>query len=176
MNTEVYEPDEDTYFLEKQIKKLIKTKKFESVLEMGTGSGYISLNIAGDVGKILAVDINPDAVEFAEKSRKKQKIDNVEFKISNLFENITEKFDLIFFNPPYLPGNDDLSCDGGEKGQELIEKFLFDIKSYLNEGGIGVILLSSFNEISKLEKRFNLVKLGELELFFETLYCYKIDK
>lgn len=176
MKAEVYEPDEDTYFLTEQIKNLIKTRRFESVLEMGCGSGYISLNIAGEVGKILALDINPDAVEFAEKSRKEQKIGNVEFKISNFFEIVTERFDLIFFNPPYLPGNDDLSCEGGEKGQELIEKFLSEVRNHLNEGGVGVILLSSFNNISELERRFNLVKLGEMELFFETLYCYKLLK
>ncbi len=176
MNTEVYEPDEDTYFLTEQIRKLIKTRKFESVLEMGTGSGYISLSIADKVNKILGVDINSKAVEFAEKNRKEQKIENVEFKLSNLFEGVAEKFDLIFFNPPYLPGKEDLSCDGGEKGQELIEKFLIEVKNHLNEGGIGVILLSSFNNISELERRFNLVKLGEMELFFETLYCYKLLK
>ncbi|MCK4729976.1 MAG: methyltransferase [Candidatus Aenigmarchaeota archaeon] len=176
MNTEVYEPDEDTYFLTEQIKKLIKSRKFESVLEMGIGSGYISLSIADKVNKILGVDINPKAVEFAEKSRKEQKIENVEFRISNLFEKVAGKFDLIFFNPPYLPGNGDLSCEGGERGQELIEKFLSEVRNRLNEGGVGVILLSSFNNISELKRRFNLVKLGELELFFETLYCYKLLK
>ena len=176
MNTEVYEPDEDTYFLTEQIKKLIKSRKFESVLEMGTGSGYISLSIADKINKIIGVDINPKSVEFAENRRKERKIENIEFKISNLFENVTEKFDLIFFNPPYLPGNDDLSCEGGERGQELIERFLFEVRTYLNDGGIGVILLSSFNNISELEERYNLVKLGEMELFFETLYCYKILK
>ncbi len=93
--------------------------------------------------------------------------------VSNLFENVSGKFDLIFFNSPYLPGKGDLSCTGGNSGQEVIERFLSEVKNYLNEKGEAIILLSSFNKIKELEKKFGLELIGKKKLWFESLYCYK---
>jgi release factor glutamine methyltransferase len=133
MENEIYEPNEDSYFLIDCLKKLIKKRKFNKVLEIGTGSGVVSFSISEFVGEILAVDINPKAIKTAGKERKKLGIKNIEFKVSNLFEKVEGKFDLIFFNPTYLPGKEDLSCHGGKKGQEIIEKFLDQVKDYLEK-------------------------------------------
>ncbi len=173
MNTEVYPPDEDSFFLIDFLKKEIGGRKIKTALEIGTGSGIVSLSISDSVKKILGVDINPNAIKTARKNAEKQEIKNIEFIVSNLFENIEGKFDLIFFNPPYLSGKKDLSCEGGKKGQELIEKFLSEVKNYLNENGEAVILLSSFNEVEKLVKKFGFELIGEKKLFFEKLYCYR---
>ena len=58
----VYEPAEDSYLLQKFVKKLVKGK----VLDMGTGSGIQALSVKGDV---LAVDINPEAVEKCKEKK-----------------------------------------------------------------------------------------------------------
>jgi len=176
METKIYPPDEDSYFLIDCLKKEIGNRRIKTALEIGTGSGIVSFSIASFVDKILAVDINPKAIEFAREKAVLKGLKNIEFKVSNLFENVSGKFDLIFFNPPYLPGRGDLSCTGRKKGQEIIEKFLSKVCDYLNKGGEVIILLSSFNKIKELEKKFGLELIAEKKLFFETLYCYKYKK
>jgi len=172
MEEYIYEPSEDSYFMLNCLEKLLEKKKLKKALEIGTGSGVIAFKIADKVEKVLATDINPYAIKIAEKKRKILGIKNIEFKESNLFEKVNEKFDLIFFNPPYLPGKEDVVWSGGEKGQEIIENFLNQVRKYLKKDGIAMILLSSFNEVKKLKEKYMLKKFQEKKLWFETLYCY----
>ncbi|MCD6274523.1 MAG: methyltransferase [Candidatus Aenigmarchaeota archaeon] len=176
METKIYPPNEDSYFLIDCLKKEIGNRRIKTALEIGTGSGIVSFSIASFVDKILAVDINPKAIEFAQEKAELMGLKNIEFRVSNLFENVSGKFDLIFFNPPYLPGRGDLSCTGGKRGQEIIEKFLSEVCNYLNEGGEAIILLSSFNRYKELEKKFGLKLIGKNRLWFESLYCYKYSE
>lgn len=170
----VYPPDEDSYFLIDCLKKEIENRKIKTALEIGTGSGIVSFSIANLVEQILAVDINSKAIEFAQEKAELKGLKNIEFKISNLFENVSGKFDLIFFNPPYLPGKENISWSGRKKGQEIIEKFLSEVRDYLNENGEAIILMSSFNDVKKLTKKFKLELIAKKKLWFESLYCFKI--
>ena len=88
----VYEPAEDSFLLAEQVKKYAKGK----VLDLGTGSGILAETALINTKEVLATDINEEAVK-----RLKQKGINARF--SDLFSHITEKFNLIIFNPPYLP-------------------------------------------------------------------------
>src|SRR3989338_1304496 len=88
----IYEPREDSVLLKKWVKKLVKGK----VLDMGTGSGVQALAALEKTKDVLAADINPECVEYVKKK-------GVNALQSDLFSNITEKFDWIIFNPPYLP-------------------------------------------------------------------------
>lgn len=74
----------------------------ESVLDLTTGCGTIAV-IAGLQGASgIAVDINPKAVENAEKNFKRFRLPMIAMQ-SNLFSNVPrEKFDLIVANGPYL--------------------------------------------------------------------------
>ena len=98
---EPYEAREDTLLLIKHMKKYATGKDY--VLEMGTGSGVVAIEACKYAKKVLAVDINPKAITLAKKNAKK--IVNITIKKSDLFSNIKkeEKFNLIVFNPPYLP-------------------------------------------------------------------------
>jgi release factor glutamine methyltransferase len=119
----IYQPEKDSYLLQKVLKENILNKKI-SVLEIGIGSG-IQLETLKELGikNIQGVDINPEAVEHCK---------NLGFNCfeSNLFENVKGKFDLILFNPPYLPEDkredeeSRLATTGGKKGSEIINKFL----------------------------------------------------
>ncbi len=103
----VYEPAEDTFLLISALEKL--NLKNNAALEVGTGSGIIALILARRAKTVLAADINPEAVECAKENAKRNKITNIEFRESDLFENIRGRFDLIVFNPPYLP--EERVCD-----------------------------------------------------------------
>ena len=79
------------------------------VLDLGTGTGAIALAIAKNRPKasITAVDASAAALEIAKKNAHHLSIDNVEFTLSNWFENLSnQRFDIIVSNPPYIEDND----------------------------------------------------------------------
>lgn len=168
----IYEPAEDSYLLAKEVKKYAKGK----VLDLGAGSG-IQAEAAKDAG-VLAADINPECVKFVKKK-------GIKAIVSDLFSNIKGKFDLIIFNPPYLPKeklepkDSALSTTGGKKGNEILEKFLSQAKDYLNKDGKILIVVSSLTpNVKKLIKKYNykFKKLSEQKIPFETLTVYLITK
>jgi len=175
----IYEPEEDSYLLSEVLKEetleLIKTNKNLKFLEMGCGSG-INLQIALKLGikkeNIFGVDINKDAVNYC----KKIGFNSVQ---SNLFSRIKGKFDLIIFNPPYLPENKDedkesqLVTTGGKSGSELINKFLKQSKNYIKNNGEILLVTSSLTKGIKWDN-FKKKKLATKKLFFEEIYVWKI--
>jgi len=101
---EVFTPREDVEIFPSLLKNVIKKKN--NILELGTGTGAISIAIAKNFNntKILATDINSTALKIALKNAKLNNVDHViKFKKSNWFSEIkNEKFDFIISNPPYL--------------------------------------------------------------------------
>ena len=88
----IYEPGEDSFLLAKYVEKFAKG----NVLDIGTGSGVQAENALKFSKDVLAVDIDKKAVSYVKKR-------GVKAKVSDLFSNVKGKFDLIIFNPPYLP-------------------------------------------------------------------------
>jgi len=173
----IYEPKEDSFMLEKALRKYSKNK---SLLDMGSGSG-IQTKSARKAGAnlVLAADIDKTVIA----SLKKQGIDAVQ---SDLFSNIKSKFDVIAFNPPYLPEDkredreSARATTGGKKGDEIILKFLRQAKSHLNKEGIILLVISSLTPkeaiLELLEKKKLAHKVILKESFFlETLEVWKIN-
>lgn len=169
VHPDVYEPREDTYLLLDCVKEI----KVEKALEIGVGTGIISLTLAKTCKEVHGVDINPKAVELAKENAKLNGIENVKFWVSDLFSNVNEKYDLIVFNPPYLPGKpkDELekSWSGGKNGREIIERFLQEVRNYLHSNGRFFILVSSINEPKVLIKKYKLKIVKREKYFFEEL-------
>jgi len=133
----VYEPREDSFLIVDAAKKRV----FGDVLEIGVGSGYVSKEMSrlDSVKKIVGVDINPKAIEYAKKNNSDKKIEYIE---SNLFENVSDEFDFIVCNPPYLPDEDfsDPALFGGKKGYEYIERMIPLSLSHLKDSGELILL------------------------------------
>ena len=164
----VYSPAEDTFLIESALPDDLEGK---NCLEIGTGSGYLSEVMAQrNPEKVVAVDINPEAVE--EASERLEDFENVEVFESDLFESVDGVFDIIVFNPPYLPGEaseigDEEIWSGGKEGKEVTEKFLEEVRDYLSEDGEVFFIASSLSELEiddfeVLESR---------KLWFEKIYA-----
>lgn len=175
---EVYKPREDT---ENLIKNL-EVDQEDRVLDIGTGCGIIALYVAGKCKKVVGVDKNVKAIGIARKNAKMNGVDNVEFRVSDLFENVSDKFDLIIFNPPYLPvENESEIWSGGKTGREVIKRFVNRVGNHLKGSGKIFIVISSltnFKEVKKLfEKEGFSVKIEAREkVSWEELIVLKIMK
>lgn len=167
----IYETSDDSFLLLKHIKDYVKTS--DSVLDMGTGSGILARESLKYTRDVLASDIQD------------LKFNDLKFIKSYLFENINKKFDLIIFNPPYLPKDkredleSALSTTGGKKGYEILEEFLNKVKEHLNKNGKALIVFSSLTNKKKIDSliKKNKSKFKCLEtkkIFFEELYVYLI--
>lgn len=171
----VYTPAEDSYMLAENL--LIN--KGQSVLEIGTGSGIVAMYASKLTDNVTATDINYNAIELAEKNFKANNIENIELIFGNLFEPVKDrKFDVILFNTPYLPTendeilNDDLNYafDGGLDGRKVIDLFLNEVKNHLNDGGIVQLIQSSLSDNDKtldiLDKQGFISEIAVSEHFF----------
>lgn len=75
------------------------------VLEIGSGHGIVSCHLAQKARRVVATDINPAAVKNTAQNAGQNNLNNIECVESDVFSNVTGKFDLIFWNTPwgYVP-------------------------------------------------------------------------
>ena len=174
----IYKPREDSFLLEGEVKKRARDKK---VLDVGTGSG-IQMEAALESGAdyVKGIDLDKESVVFCKN--KKLKVVR-----ADLFSKEHKKYDLIIFNPPYLPGDEredeesSRATSGGVKGDEIIVRFLGDVGKYLEEDGIILLVVSSLtppDEIEKImkEKGFGKKVVASEKVFMEELWVWEIRR
>lgn len=170
----VYTPAEDSFLMVEAVLKELHPS--DRVLEIGTGSGVVSAFIKGRAS-IVATDISPYAVKCA-------KLNGVDAIRANLFDGVRGKFDLVVFNPPYLPSCKkidewlDFAWDGGEDGRATINRFLRQVKNHLTNNGRFLLLISSLSDIEAIMKKMTSLGFGAEELlcekyFFERLVIFR---
>ncbi|ESU39624.1 Methyltransferase [Giardia duodenalis] len=197
----VYLPDEDTFLLIDTLTKLSGELHPQSFVEIGSGSGVVSVHILQVFPGIReghAVDISPHAVDM---TRRTASLNNVPLCVheGSFFEPLdaytnsskATRFDLIVFNPPYVPSSEtdpalgplDLALAGGKNGSEVMLKFFELLPSYLALDGHCVTVAIEENDIAALEqngksKGFIMRILAEKRLQSEHLYilCFSWDK
>jgi len=178
---DVYKPAEDTFLLLDNL----KVRPGETVLEVGCGNGIVSLTAAQYASRVVATDINPSAVEAAKRNAKLNRLEGkVEARVGFLFKPVVgDRFDLIIFNPPYLPqepkekiGRLEMAWSGGSTGREVSNMFIENVRTFLKEGGRVLLIQSSVSAGEKTiehlkRKGFSVRVLGKRKLDFETLFC-----
>ena len=171
----VYIPSDDTFLLAENL----EIKEGQSVLEIGTGSGLVSMYASLLTDDVTATDINYNALELAEKNFKLNNINTIKLEFGDLFEPVKDKkFDVILFNTPYLPTdsddiiNDDLNYafDGGLDGRKVIDRFINEVSNHLNDKGIVQIIQSSLSDNNRTLDMFDrngfVAEIAKSEKFF----------
>ena len=176
----VYEPAEDTFLIADKL----DIKSSDVVLDVGTGCGILAVLAAKKAKKVVAVDVNPFALDCANRNAKTHKAtENLQFRYGSLFESLTtdEKFSLILFNSPYLPSepNEEKSWigkawAGGPDGRRVIERFVADVPKFLLPEGRVLLVQSSLSDPDKTLQMFGEVGLraavvGEEKFPFEKI-------
>ena len=150
---QVYSPAEDSFLLLRAA--LAEVRPTDRVLEVGTGSGYVAAGLLDRVAGVVATDINPHAVACA-RAR------GVAAVRTDLFAGLSGPFDLVLFNPPYLPTTleeriDDwleYALDGGSTGRVVIERFVADVGRVLSPFGRVLLLVSSLTGLDEVRELF----------------------
>lgn len=135
------------FFSTKTMAKWLLTKplKNKKVLEIGCGSGALSIITAQQGGQVFCCDINPAAIEATTLNAQKNKVE-LNIIQSNLFTNIGEKdFDIILNNPPYYPkdpGNIEENAWYAGSNHDYFTRLFRDAKPHLAVGGQLYLVLS----------------------------------
>jgi len=184
MRSTVYRPSEDSYLLQRHVEREVRG----FVLDMGTGSGIQAIASArkSEVMRVVAVDVNPQALEEArENASLVGVVDKIEFCLSDLFRAVRGKFDYILFNPPYLPSEPEgprseavRAWDGGPTGSEVIRCFLEEAGEHLKPEGRILLIFSTLTCISvgEIAGDYEVEVLEEMPLFFERLLCVSLKR
>ena len=186
LHPEVYNPAEDTFLL----LEAIEVDPGELVFEIGTGCGIIALDCARIGANVLCSDINPLSIQLVEKNYKnniKLIKGRIEIRCGYLFDVVSkdDKFDVIIFNPPYLPVKDnekfkdldwiDIATNGGIDGLELISKFIEGSIKHLKPHGEVYFVFSSLADRVSLNKKIKDLKLKSKIVKSQKFLEEKID-
>ncbi len=191
----VYPPSEDTELAAMLLENYLEDagNRDIRVLDMGTGSGALGITAAmsSKVSSVLFADKNDDALSLARKnvsSNKKSLHAVCSFVKTDLFSGIddAERFEVIMFNPPYLPTEGEKSqlentWNGGRTGVEVTIAFLNGAVGHLDEKGVILVVTSSLAD----EGRFYSVAEGlglsvrtkrTVHVFFEDITAITLAK
>jgi len=160
LHPEVYDPAEDSFLL----LETIQVTPYNTVLELGTGCGVIALNCAYKGSHVICTDINPFAVQLTRKNIERNRTllkGSIEVREGDLFSVLhkNERFDIVIFNPPYLPtmktekvgGWFDVATDGGRDGLRVTKQFICGLPHHLSTKGQAYFIFSSLSNRTRLE-------------------------
>jgi release factor glutamine methyltransferase len=127
-----------------------------TVLDVGTGSGILAVAAAlAGGGSIIAVDVNPAAVECARlNARRYGVLGQVSCRLGDMFAPVAgEKFDLVLVNPPYFrgePGDAARQAYLAGPAFEWIRRFARELPSMLRPDGKAVMVVGDAAETSAI--------------------------
>jgi methylase of polypeptide subunit release factors len=109
-----------------------------ATLDLGTGSGILSLGAAKHSDTVIATDVNPRVPSFVAFNARLNGVENIELRMGDGFAPVAGlRFDLILSNPPFFitPKSDYLFCDNQMELDQLCRLLVKEAPAHLNEGG-----------------------------------------
>jgi release factor glutamine methyltransferase len=187
VSKDVYEPAEDTFLLAENL----SVEEHDAVLDVGTGCGILGILAAKKARRVIAIDLNPYAVECAKMNAKHNKVINkMDILLGDLFQPLrrSQQFTLILFNAPYLPSSPDeekswlsMAWAGGPAGRQLIDRFISEAPKFLSKNGRILLVQSSLSKVSETmhklrEAELSARILAEKKVMFETIVLFEAQK
>ena len=150
-------------------------KHFNSVLDLGCGSGILSIIASSHSRYVTGIDLNPRAINFSRFNALLNDIDNCRFIYGDLYSPIkNEKYDFILSNPPYELSihKSSLFRDGGKYGFKVLQKIIEGVSLHLNNSGFCQIItkMPEFTDKSKAELFKEWIHKENLHIFYLELY------
>lgn len=141
---DVYEPSDDTFLLARVVKDTVQPG--QRFLEVGCGTGVSALTAARLGAHVVATDMNPHAVTLLQHNAKQNGL-QVDAREADLMEGVEGPFDVVAFNPPYLPTADEdkvegvlnLAFDGGPDGNRVVLRFVEQLRHGMQADTILII-------------------------------------
>jgi release factor glutamine methyltransferase len=130
-----------------------EVKPSDRVLDMGTGSGISGILAAGTSSNVLAVDINPKALDAAAANAARNGVaDRISFKRSDIFDSVDGLFDLIIFDPPFrwFKARDLLELSTADENYAALTRFMKQLRSHLAAGGRVLLNFGTSGDIDYL--------------------------
>ena len=121
-----FETEELVEYTISYIKKMFKEKI--NIIDLGTGSGCIAITLKKKINSnVSAIDISKEALEVARENAKKNKVE-IDFIQNDMLDNISDKFDVIISNPPYISKNEEI--------QDIVRKNEPSLALYADNEGL----------------------------------------
>lgn len=121
-----------------------------AVLDLGTGTGIGAIFAARRGARVVATDINPEAVRCARVNALVQHLEQqIETRTGDLFAPVAgQRFDLILFNPPYYRGTPRDPGDQAWRSPDAFDRFLGELPAHLTPNGRALVVLSTDGDIA----------------------------
>ena len=127
----------------------------ERVLDMGTGSGVNAILAATRGADVVAVDVNPHAVEAARANAARNGVeDRVTIGRSDLFDAVEGRFDLVVFDPPFrwMKPRDWAEASITDEDYRALTAFFARVREHLVEGGRILVFFGTTADVGYLEQ------------------------
>lgn len=123
-------------------------KNDSTVLDMGAGSGILAVVAAARARRVVAVDVNSEAVRCARINVLLNRVEKkVDVRRGDLFAPVAgERFDLVLFNPPFFRGAPDQGFDTAWRATDTVERFAAQLAAHLTPTGCALVILSSHGD------------------------------
>lgn len=181
VDSNVLIPQPDTEILVEEVLNILgENSENKNVLDLCTGSGAIGISIAKYSDNIVTMtDISKNALEIAKNNAKNNEVsEKCKFILSDMFENIEEKFDLIVSNPPYIKSDvintldkevqnePIIALDGGKDGLNFYKNIAENAYKHLSKNGILALEIG-------YDQKEEVINLLNLSGHYKNIYCKK---
>ncbi len=132
---------------------LAEVRPTDRVLDMGTGSGVNAILAASTAAAVIAVDVNPRAVEAARRNAERNGVaDRVDVRESDVFSAVDGAFDLIVFDPPFrwFAPRDLLETATADENYGALTRFFAQVDRHLAPGGRMLVFFGTSGDMPYL--------------------------